>query len=225
MGSDVMGENSYLILLRILNFLFWNKVIVKTSEMKRKARLRNADIIPNGVNFKKFTPRIKKECQNKLGWNDNEYHILFAADPNRKEKNYKLVENALKLLKIPNIRIHHLGKVDHDKIVIWMNACDVLLLTSFYEGSPNVIKEAMACCIPIVTTDVGDVREIISDTEGCYICTYQPTDVAEKIRKAIAFNSKTKGRQNIKHLDSTTIAEKIITLYQQLIRNSKTKLS
>jgi teichuronic acid biosynthesis glycosyltransferase TuaC len=71
-----------------------------------------------------------------------------------------------------------------------LNAADLLLLTSLTEGSPQVIKEAMACNCPIVATDVGDIREIIGYTDGCYITTFKPSDVAVKIQAAFLLGKK-----------------------------------
>jgi teichuronic acid biosynthesis glycosyltransferase TuaC len=79
-----------------------------------------------------------------------------------------------------------------------------------------VIKEAMACNCPIVSTDVGDVRALIGDTEGCYITTFDPADVAEKIRLALAFGKRTNGRENIGHLDNRIIAGKIVEVYKKV---------
>ena len=98
-----------------------------------------------------------------------------------------------------------------------MAIVDMALMTSFSEGSPQFIKEAMACNLPIVSTDVGDVKEIIQKTEGCYICKNEPEDVAKKIELALDFAKKTTGREKIQHLDNRIIAEKIIQVYQNVL--------
>jgi teichuronic acid biosynthesis glycosyltransferase TuaC len=90
-------------------------------------------------------------------------------------------------------------------------------LTSLHEGSPNIIKEAMACNCPIVSTDVGDVRDVVSGTEGCYVTTYDPEDIAEKLKSALQFNKRTAGREKIQHLDSNIIAHKIISIYKTIL--------
>ena len=98
-----------------------------------------------------------------------------------------------------------------------MNAADLLLLTSLWEGSPNIVKEAMACNCPIVTTDVGDVRTVFGNIEGCFISNFDSDDVANKIERAILFGLRTEGRKKIidNELDSGSIAKKIIDLYQK----------
>jgi len=104
----------------------------------------------------------------------------------------------------------------------YYSASDVILLTSLWEGSPNVIKEAMACNCPIVTTDVGDVRWIIGDTEGCYIASLDPNDYSLKMKKALDFaqkSGKTNGRNRIIYLglDADTIALRIIGVYEKVL--------
>src|SRR4030042_4531165 len=105
-------------------------------------------------------------------------------------------------------------------IIHYLNAADVLLLTSFHEGSPNVIKEAMACNCPVVSTDVGDVRWVVGNTSGYYISSFDPGELAEKIKLAIVFREKhrqTNGRDRISELglDSETVAKKIIDVYKK----------
>jgi glycosyltransferase involved in cell wall biosynthesis len=77
----------------------------------------------------------------------------------------------------------------------------------------------MACDCPIVSTDVGDVKEVIGNTDGCYISSFHPEEVVEKIRMAIKFGSTTRGRDRLIQLglDSVTIADKIINVYQQVL--------
>ena len=106
--------------------------------------------------------------------------------------------------------------------ILYYNAADLLLLTSKHEGSPNIIKEAMACNCPVVSTDVGDVRWVIGNTKGCYITSSNPVGVAQKVMLALEFsekNSRTKGRERIMELglDSDTIAAKIIAVYKKVL--------
>ena len=110
----------------------------------------------------------------------------------------------------------------YELITYYMNAADVLLLTSLWEGSPNVIKEAMACNCPIVSTDVGDVRWVFGETEGCYLTSFDPEDVADKIKLALVFaeeKNRTNGRKRIIEfgLDTETIANKIIDVYKKVV--------
>ena len=99
------------------------------------------------------------------------------------------------------------------------NASEIVVLTSFHEGSPNVIKEAMSCNIPIVSTDVGDVKQLIANTDGCYITSYDPKDIAAKIELALNYNKKTTGRLDIEHLEESNIAKKIINIYSLVLDN------
>ncbi len=120
-------------------------------------------------------------------------------------------------MKTENFEIINPFPIENKLFPLYLNACDVFVLTSFNEGSPNVIKEAMACNVPIVSTDVGDVKEVILDTEGCFITSYDPVDVANKIDKAMAFNMSTKGRENIEFLESNVIANNLISIYREVI--------
>src|SRR5262249_6392957 len=103
-----------------------------------------------------------------------------------------------------------------EKIPLYMNASNVLLLASVHEGSPNVVKEAMACNVPIVSTDVGDVREVIGRTEGCSVCPHEAHALASGLERALSFRRRTTGRADSKHLDNAIIAERLIALYRNL---------
>ena len=76
----------------------------------------------------------------------------------------------------------------------------------------------MACNCPIISTDVGDVKDIIKNTEGCFIAKNDPIDISLKIQEALKFNKNTLGRMNIKHLDNEIIADSIIDIYNSVIR-------
>jgi teichuronic acid biosynthesis glycosyltransferase TuaC len=88
-------------------------------------------------------------------------------------------------------------------------------MASLSEGSPNVVKEAMACNCPIVATDVGDIRQVIEGTDGCYLTSFDAADVTRKLEAALALGKRTNGRERIAHLDSGAVAEKLVAVYQE----------
>lgn len=233
MGSDTYGDvnekgkKCFLSYLNtLLNYMaqpFLSKIIVKSQNIEKYVYLRNKCIkIPNGVNLDKFKPLDKEFCRRELGLSFEKKYILFLGDKNNPRKNFNLVKNSFNKLKIKNIELLTPYPVNHDLVVKYLNAADVIVFTSYLEGSPNVIKEAMACNCPIVSTDVGDVKWIIGNTKGCYITSFDPDDVALKIKLALEFSEKygkTNGRQRIIDLglDSDSIAKKIIDVYKEVI--------
>jgi len=219
MGSDVKVKSYSRFVIELFNLFFWSKILVKSKDMKRTIDLKEALIIPNGVNFNEFKTIDKNIALKKTNWDSTKKHILFAANPNRPEKNFKLGKEAFDLLDSNEIELHYLENIPNNKMINYYNSSDVVLLTSLWEGSPNVIKEAMACNIPIVSTDVGDVKEVIGNTRGCYLTKNDPENISVKIKEALNFNGKTTGSCNIKYLDSKVIASKIIKIYSSILKN------
>ncbi len=183
---------------------------------KIKYNRKRVYIIPCGVNLQTFYPIDRDQCRQKLGFKNNERHILFSSSFDNKVKNYPLAKRAINLVD-KDINLIELRGYSREKVNLIMNAVDLLLVTSHGETGPLVVKEAMACNIPIVSTDVGDVKEVISNTEGCYICSYDPENVAEKIKRAIEFGKRTDRREKIKDLDEKIIAQKIIDIYTEVL--------
>jgi len=215
MGSDIQANKFWCFLIKFFSSFIWKKTIVKSKSMKNKINNRNAIILPNGVDFNVFKPLDKMSCKKKVGFNDKK-HILFVANPNRKAKNFKLAEKVIKKLDNINYELNVIYNIEHDEVATYMNAADVLLLTSLWEGSPNVIKEAMACNLPIVSTDVGDVKEVIYEANDCYLTDFNPDDICKKIQLVTKKDSRTNGRNKIKHLELQVIADKLLEIYNSI---------
>jgi teichuronic acid biosynthesis glycosyltransferase TuaC len=222
MGWNVkVGMTKRLIIL--FNRFFWDVCIAKSNDMKLGLGIESIIVLPNGVDFEKFKPIPKQIAVQKLGWDPEVTHILFAADPSRPIKNYELTKRALDLLALKDFKLHVLENVPNDLMVYYYNASSVAILSSFDEGSPNVIKEAMACNCPIVTTNVGDVKDVIKDTEGCFITAHNAIDMSKKIEAVLKAEARTNGREKIQHLDSTLIAEKLKQIYESVLKTKSSK--
>jgi len=150
--------------------------------------------------------------------------VLFPSNPRRIEKRFDIFNRAVELVRKENQNILPVilsnNRRSYSEIPLVMNACDVLVLTSDSEGSPTVIKEALACNLPVVSVDVGDAQEVIKDAANCYVCKQEPVDIAESIKLVLHKNTRAAARDNIKHLSSKTIATKIIEVYTQITRDS-----
>ena len=149
-------------------------------------------------------------------------HVLFAGAFNNAVKDPELAKAAINELASEGVKVEliELKGYNRDQVNALMYNCDALLMTSKTEGSPQVIKEAMACGCPIVSVDVGDVAERVSGVEGCYVVSSrEPSAIAEALQQALAFSGKTNGRQRIIEmgLSNTQVAERLMAIYKQLV--------
>jgi len=225
MGSDALLPGPLRWILLFFAKYRWDATIVKTTQMKETLGLRQSFIIPNGVNLERFKPMLKSEARKYINYPPDRNLILFIALNNRPEKNFDLASKAVSLLNAKNIDLWHISNVANEKIHFYLNAADLLLLTSKYEGSVNVIKEAMACNCPVVSTKVGDVEIVLGDTQGCKITSFDPENITENIRVILELNKRTNGLQRILDLglDSHNVAQKVIAIYEDLILKAKVK--
>lgn len=204
----------------------WDKTIVKSKRTARQLGLE-LPVVPNGVNLSQFALKDKAESQKVCGFEEDKKYIVWCSNPSRTEKRFDLAQKAVALLQDENVVLFPVFNRTHDEVVDYMCAADVLLMSSFSEGSPNVIKEAMACNCPIVTSDVGDVRERLEGLDGCFVADAAPSytdysveaeQLSDCLKKALEFEGRTKGRDRIINDGITTekIAKKIIEIYESL---------
>lgn len=205
-----------------LLYPFFNKVIVKNTSYYLK--YKKTVYLPNGTNQDFFKPMDKVSCRRELGWDVDKHYILYM-DSNkgtRTQKRHDRYEAVLEILKkkYNDIVSIELSNTPREKIPVYMNACDLHLMTSDFEGSPNSVKECLCCNTPVVSTDVGNVRDMISDIPGCYIDdTFTPEKLAEYVDKVLTNTQPFNGRELFlaKGYGIQTVAKKLKSLYDSVL--------
>ena len=185
-------------------------------------------LLPCGVNLTDDQQQSRAVARKTLGIAEHEQIVLFAGAFDNAVKDAPLAQEAVTMI-APNSsndlnegapRLQELRGFSRAEVNQWMCAANCLLLTSKTEGSPQVIKEAMACGCPIVSVDVGDVAERTSGVEGCYVVpTREAKDIADTLLKAIAFDGKTNGREKIVEmgLSNEQVAKQLQAIYESIL--------
>ncbi|WP_247731735.1 glycosyltransferase [Halovivax limisalsi] len=185
------------------------ETIVMSREM---ARLVGTDchVIPDGVDMDLFRPMDRERARRALGWVGDGFDVLFPYAKTRSVKDYpraKSVVDALDPEFDRPLRLRTVSGVAHDRIPLYMNAADSLLLTSRHEGSPNAVKEAMACNLPVVATAVGDVPERLDGVEPSAVCRTD-RELRDGLRRVLGHGGRSNGRETVEpvRLERTTAA-------------------
>jgi glycosyltransferase involved in cell wall biosynthesis len=220
-GRRSLSSMTYVLLNQIFSFLY-QCIIVKSDEMKNKLLYsKNIHVIPNGVDFNLFHPMNNKDAKRILALDYHKKYIFFPSDPSNPRKCYPIIEKAVSNLKKKdkNLELLILHSKPHQLVPLFMNACEALVLASYWEGSPNVIKEAMSCNLPIVSVDVGDVKKIIQNCLGCHVVGRNSKEIEGALEQVLQDKKRTNGRGLVNHLEIQTTARKIIRIYLSLIRS------
>ena len=190
-GSDI-NIPSILWFSRIAMHLSAFNVFVSQKNIDMAKPKQNFALIPCGVNLDDYPLIEKAEARKKMGLEPNKKYVLFAGAFDNPVKNAPLAQEAVALL--PEVELLELKGYSRGQVAVLMQAVDAFLMTSFSEGSPQVIKEALACGCPIVSVDVGDVRERMGRIDGCRIVGRDKDEITQALANAIAFDKRTDGR-------------------------------
>jgi len=212
-GSDINVFINRIIAL--IGLIFSAKRIYVSQKLRRKVKLFSGEIIPCGVDFNLFNPQNKYVCRNELGLNPNQKVVFFGGQKERPVKNYKLAKIVCDLARVD--MLVELKGLSRPELVKMINACDCLLITSIKEGGPIIVKEALACNRPVVSVDVGDVKEITNHIPGTFVSDFDANTLAQNLTKSFEFDS-IESREQIRHLDNQVIAQKIYKVYLSALK-------
>jgi len=235
-GSELLGnhKNGIKWWLRDLISVFLSKTsavmcngIICVSKNLQKALPRKSSkksiILPRGVDITIFIPLDKTKAREELNINTNEIIVLFSLNRTSAQvKNKNLADKVVTLFETKyKIQINLISLIGYSEkeIVLLLNAADALLVTSLHEGSPNIVKEAMACNLPVVSVNCGDVNERLKNVKNSFVHTYDAELLCDSLYKVIKSGIRSNGREVLlnQKLDRQSISLEILKLYKAII--------
>ena len=217
-GSDVVGFDGL-----VTKACAWrcNAITVRSEEM-RELLGRDAHILPSGIDLARFEPMDRDAACDRVDWEPDRTHVLFPYSPDYERKNYPLARRVVERTRErlgaaeDEIVLQTISGVPHDRVPVYMNAADALLLTSKHEGSPNTVKEAMACNLPVVSTDVGDVRTRLRNVSPSGVGATEDELVAELVA-VLESDSRSNGREEVREVSWDRIGDRILEIYRSVL--------
>ena len=197
-----------------------DRVIVRSEEM-REALPCDAEVIPSGIDMEKFRPVDRGEARAAVGWEPDARHVLFPYSKSQTKKRYpvakRLVERVDEQFDEP-VRLQVVDDVSHDRMYLHYNAADALLLPSLREGSPNTVKEAMACNVPVVSTDVGDVATRLGPVRNSHVCGSDDA-LAAALLETLETGGRSDGREHVAELSLERMGQRLIGIYESVLED------
>ena len=180
-------------------------------------------IVPNGIDLERFKPIEKKEARRTLGWPEDSGVVLFVTAGGDPRKRLGLAREAVAKATTNGdvVEFRTMQGVPHEQVPVWLSASDVLLLTSFHEGGVNIVKEAMACNLPVVSVDVGDVRERLCGVRQCAVVDATPDALGQALRSVLLCRERSNGREYLQDLTLVAVAERIKQVYARALENGR----
>ena len=195
-------------------------VIVVSEHMKAALpRGVRAHVIPSGLDLEHFRPVPRDEARKRLGVPVDERVVLFVGRTHQARKRYALAAAAVQVLsrRLPT-RLWVAWGVPHAEMPIHMSAADALIHTSMQEGSPNAVKEALACDLPVVSVPVGDVAQRLEGVEGCELCTDErPEALAAALERVLRRGTRIRGREAVRDLDERLLTQRVVEVYRSVL--------
>ena len=213
-GSDLMGDRAWLRSCSRYGARRADAAIVPSRPMSRELEVEH-ELISFGVDTELFRPIPRANAREYLGWETDRPIALFPYDRTRSVKDFPRARRLVERADV-DVELRTVSGVDHDEMPYYMNASDVLLVTSKRESGPMVVKEAAACNLPVVSTDVGFARETIRGVRNCVVSDNDGA-LLGGIERAVEDGGRSDGRESIDGLSVDSLGERLHGLYRRLL--------
>ena len=163
-------------------------------------RRSRAVVIPTGVDLNVFRPQPKEQARALLGWERGERIVIFDEGRAPQRKGSKFLQSAIRVAEqtVGPIRLVILDRsVPPELVPCYLCASDCLALASVFEGSPNIVKEALACNVPVVATDVGDVSERLNEVSPSRVVKRDVVAFANALAEVLLDGRRSNGRDRV----------------------------
>jgi len=181
--------------------------------------------MPSPIDLNRFVPIDKKEARALLGFPDNkEKWVLFnAVDLSVPVKRFALAKEVFELAnqRLKNLRLRIATNLPHSELPLFTAACDVILCTSEAEGWPNCVKEALACNVPFVSTDVSDLRDIANQEITCRVCPADPVALADNICDVVSLPQPATLRKHVTFMSLDALSKQLVQIYESVLNGFK----
>ena len=218
-GSDLMGECGWLERLSRFGAKHADSLVLPSERMAAELDVDH-EIVPFGVDTDLFRPIPKTEARERLDWDDERRYVLFPYRPERPEKDYpraaRLVDRVDDDAVGGDVELVQVDGVDHETMPYYFNASDALLLTSKRESGPMVVKEAAACNVPVISTDVGFVDRVLDGVEASHVADAD-RELVGHLESVLEARQRSNGRRVLDGLDVDEMGEHLVDVYRRAI--------
>ena len=228
-GSDLLSGASVSLFRSYSGFFLSNfsalrarRLICKSEQLRRALwwRRDRAVVIPNGIDFDLFSPGSREAARRYLCIDQGSQVVLFNAGSQPGLKGLDVAQEALKKVRrqLPNAQLCVVSNVNPEDMPEYYRAADVLLCASLREGSPNVVKEALACNLPVISTPVGDVEERLAGVRPSAVVPRDADAIGAALIEVLLKQERSNGREKVASLKLENIAQRILNVYLSVLQ-------
>ena len=213
-GTDLMSEQEWLRTVSRYGARHADATIAPSPIMSQRLELDH-ELIPFGVDTELFRPIPKAQAREHVGWDSERQIVLFPYDTSRSVKDFPRARRLVDRLDA-DVELRTIDGLDYEEMPYYMNASDVLLVTSKRESGPMVVKEAAACNLPVVSTDVGFVAETIEGLPNCFVSD-SDRELELGLTAVLNDGRRSTGRERIDGLSVESMGDRLVALYERLL--------
>lgn len=183
---------------------------------------RPPQVIPRAVNTDFFKPMERKIARQNLQWDQEKYYVAFSDPrPHMKVKNRPLAEEVVGLTSqslCKEVELAVIYQKTPEQVQWMLNAANALLVTSLHEGSPNIVKEAMACNLPVISVPCGDVSERLKNVSNSGVVSYNARELSELLGQVLKQNLGSNGLEVLhkQGLSKESFVEQMWSVYHEI---------